>query len=104
MDKEVSFHSGSNENCSLPLSMAMSAEILNAAGKLIGDIPIELATNLTTPIKCPMIGYMSMEYFRLRALQTLGYPNMFPCGIDLHIEACSKDLPVGGVILLLSQR
>lgn len=79
----------------LTLSMAMSAEILQAARKLNSQISEELATNITSPAKCPALGYMSMECFRLKALQILGYENLFPIGIDGHIEACAEGLPVG---------
>jgi hypothetical protein len=77
------------------LSMAMSAEILQAARMLTGNLPLELATHIVDPRKCPTLGYISAEYFRLHALRTLGYENYFPTGIAEHIDACAKDLPVG---------
>jgi len=79
----------------LTMSMAMSVEILAAANKLTGMTPVEFATNITSPTKCPTLGYMSMEYFRLKALQMLGHDHLFPVGIDGHIKACAKDLQVG---------
>lgn len=79
----------------LTMSMAMSAQILQAANKLTGNIPLELAINIVCPTKCPTLGYMSMEYFRLKALQILGHEALFPVGIDEHINACSEDMPVG---------
>src|SRR5437867_797952 len=79
----------------LTLSMAMAVEIFQAAGKLTGTVPVELATSITSTTKCPTLGYMSMEYFRLKALQLLGHEGLFPLGIDAHIEACAADLPVG---------
>lgn len=79
----------------LTLAMAMSAEILQAAGKLAGTLPIELSTNITDPRKCPALGYMSMEFFRLKTLKILGHINLFPTGIAEHIEACAEDLNVG---------
>ncbi len=79
----------------LTLSMVMAAEILNAANKLTETTSVELATNIACPTKCPTLGYMSMEYFRLRALQLLGHEALFPVGIDDHIDACAKDMQVG---------
>lgn len=79
----------------LTMSMAMSVEILRAANKLTGNNPVQFATNIVSPIKCPALGYMSMEYFRLKTLQILGQEPLFPHGIDKHIEACAEDLPVG---------
>jgi hypothetical protein len=79
----------------LTISMAMAAEILRAASMLAGDLSIELATNIVCPRKCPTLGYMSMEYFRLKALQLLGYDSLFPVGIENHIEDCAEDLRVG---------
>ncbi len=79
----------------LTLSMAMSAEILKAAKKLVDPLGIELATGISSATKCPPLGYMSTEYFRLRALQLLGHEDLFPVGIEGHIESCAHDLPVG---------
>lgn len=79
----------------LTLSMAMAAEILQAAGLLTGTLPIELASNIVDPRKCPTLGYMSSEYFRLHALKTLGHVNQFPAGLGDHIVACSDGLEVG---------
>ena len=60
----------------LTMSMAMSAEILQAGNKMTGNVPVELATNITSATKCPALGYMSMEYFRLKALQLLGHEQL----------------------------
>jgi len=79
----------------LTMSMAMSAEILQASNKLIGNLPVELATNITSATKCPVVGYMSMEYFRLKALQLLSHEPLFPAGIEEHVDACAEGLPVG---------
>lgn len=79
----------------LTISMAMSAEILQAANKLSGNTAIEFATNISCPTKCPTLGYMSMEYFRLKTLRLLDHEALFPVGIEEHIEACAEDLPVG---------
>ena len=79
----------------LTMSAAMSAEILNAAGILSEKLSLELATELVSPIKCPTLGYMSMEYFRLVALMIMGQGNLFPIGISKHIEACAEGLDVG---------
>jgi hypothetical protein len=79
----------------LTLSMAMSAEILKAAGKLAGNLPLELATNITDAKKCPPLGYMSAEYFRLRALEILGHERLFPVGIAAHIDSCAVGLDYG---------
>jgi hypothetical protein len=79
----------------LTMSMAMSAEILRASSKLSSNLAVELATNITSPTKCPVVGYMSMEYFRLKALNILGYEPLFPVGIEGHIEACAEGLCVG---------
>ncbi|MGF9760542.1 hypothetical protein AAII07_35675 [Microvirga sp. 0TCS3.31] len=79
----------------LMLSSAMSCEILCRAGLLVGSLPLELATNIVDPRKCPPLGYMSAEYFRLYALRLLGYLNLFPTGIADHIDLCATDLEVG---------
>ena len=79
----------------LTMSAAMSVEILQAAGDIDGERALDLATNLTTPMKCPPLGYMGMEYFRLHALQQLGHEALFPIGIDDAIVACEVALPVG---------
>lgn len=79
----------------LTLSMAMSTEILQAAGKLVGTLPLELSTSIIDSRKCPTLGYISMEFFRLKALKILGYVNHFPTGIAEYIEACAEDLDVG---------
>jgi hypothetical protein len=79
----------------LTLSMAMSAEILQTAGKLTGSLPLDLSTSITDSKICPTLGYMSMEYFRLKALEILGYQNLFPVGIAEHVEACAENLDVG---------
>ncbi len=79
----------------LTMSMAMSSEILAAAGMLTAPLCIELATNIVDPNKCPQLGYMTSEQFRLLALRNLGHENLFPVGIDDHIEACAEDLEFG---------
>lgn len=79
----------------ITLSMAMSVDILRAAGRLAEHNSIELATCIVNPLKCPTLGYMSMEYFRLKALQILGFENLFPVGVEQHIEACSEHLSFG---------
>jgi hypothetical protein len=79
----------------LTMSMAMSAEILEKANKLTGNLPIELATSVVCPKKLPPLGFLSMEYFRLKALKILGYEHLFPVGIEGHIENSAEDLTVG---------
>jgi hypothetical protein len=79
----------------LTMSMAMAVEILGEASKLTRDLSTEFATDITCSVKCPPLGYMSMEYFRLKALQILGHEELFPVGIQEHIDACSEDIPVG---------
>jgi len=79
----------------LTLSMAMAVEILRAAGKLTGTLPLELSTSITDQRKCPALGYMSTEFFRLKALNILCHVNLFPTGIAEHVEACAEDLDVG---------
>lgn len=79
----------------LTMSMAMAAEILQVAGKLVGSLPLTLATDLVAPAKVPLLGYISMEYFRLAALRLLGHGNLFPVGIEGHINACAEHLAVG---------
>jgi len=79
----------------LTMSMAMSVEIFLAAGRLTGDASTELATNIADPKKCPLLGYMSTEYFRLKALELLGHDELFPVGIEEPIHSCTQDLPVG---------
>lgn len=79
----------------LTMSMAMAVEILAAADFLEPSLAIQLATDLCSPSKCPPLGYMSMEYFRLVALEALGHRAMFPVGVECHIEACAEGLSVG---------
>jgi hypothetical protein len=79
----------------LTMSMAMGAEILAAANMLVGATPLEFATNLVSPAKCPALGYMSMEYFRLKALELLGHTALFPVNIEEHIDACAEGLLFG---------
>lgn len=79
----------------LTLSMAMFTEIMIAAGKLESGLARSLAISITDPKKCPPLGYMSMEFFRLKSLALLGYPQLFPVGIGKHIDACNKDLDFG---------
>jgi hypothetical protein len=47
------------------------------------------------PTKCPQVGYMTSESFRLSALRTLGHEALFPTGIGESIEACAEGLDVG---------
>lgn len=79
----------------LTMSMAMAVEILKAANRLTANTCLKLATDITSPAKCPALGYMSMEYFRLKALQALGHEALFPVRIEDHIEACAQNIPVG---------
>lgn len=79
----------------LVMSMAMSCEILNAAGQLNESENIKDATNTVDPLKCPTLGYMSMEYFRSKALEVLSHEELFPVGLEGYIADCSKDLEVG---------
>lgn len=79
----------------LTMSGAMAVEILNCANVLEEKIALELATELVSPIKCPALGYMSMEYFRYIALLILGKINLFPVGIENHINACAEGLSFG---------
>jgi hypothetical protein len=79
----------------LTLSMAMAVEILAAAGRLTPQLSLELATALVDPKKCPTMGYMSAEYFRLFALQAMGQVPLMPTGLAEHVVACAKGLSVG---------
>jgi hypothetical protein len=79
----------------LCMSAVMAAEILSAAEMLTDVLRIELATSLADPRKVPPLGYMTSEQFRLAALRLLGHEQLFPVGIDEHIEACAEDLAVG---------
>jgi len=79
----------------LTLSMALSAEILRAAAALPPPLSDTLAASIADPKKCPPTQYMSTEYFRLSALTTLGFPQLFPAGIQGAIDACGTDLAVG---------
>ena len=79
----------------LTMSSATAAEILLAATKLDDAAALKLATNLCDQKKCPSLGYMGMEYFRLNALRTLGHEKLFPVGIEDAIVACAEGLPVG---------
>lgn len=79
----------------LCMSAAMGAEILSAAGALTEALRSELATSLCDPRKVPPMGYMTSEQFRLAALRLLGREELFPAGIDGHIEACAEGLDFG---------
>ena len=79
----------------LTLSAAMSVEILRNAGRLSDKDALALATNITDPKKCPPLGYLGMEYFRLQVLQQLRHESLFPDGIDDAITACEVGLPAG---------
>jgi len=79
----------------LTMSAAMAVEIFRASGALTKKLAVELATELVSPIKCPALGYMSMEYFRSIALLIMGKENLFPVGIENYIDSCSEGLSVG---------
>lgn len=79
----------------LTLSMAMATEILAAASQLSASTSLELATAIVSPAKCPALGYISMEYFRLNALERLGHPELFPVGIEGNVDACAIDMQFG---------
>lgn len=79
----------------LTLSAAMAVEILRNADALDDKGALALATNLADPKKCPPLGYMGMEYFRLQALQQLRHESLFPDSIEEAIAACEVGLPVG---------
>jgi hypothetical protein len=79
----------------LTMSGAMGIEILRAGNKLTPELAVELATDLVSDIKCPQLGYMSMELFRLQALKLLNNVNLFPIGIEKHIDACAEGLAIG---------
>jgi hypothetical protein len=79
----------------LTMSMAMVIEILKASDLINEQFAIELATELCNPSKCPPLGYMSMEYLRLMALEILGLKALFPRGIEGHIITCSEGLNIG---------
>lgn len=79
----------------LTMSMAMVVQILRAAELVTDSLALELATDLSSPSKCPPLGYMSMEYFRLITLEMLGHTALFPVGIENPILACAEGLSVG---------
>lgn len=79
----------------LTLSAAMGTEILLAAKRLDEAGALKLATNLSDQKKCPSLGYLGMEYFRLHALRNLGHEALFPVGIEAAISSCSVGLAVG---------
>lgn len=79
----------------LTMSAAMSAQILRAAGKIVDDSALPYATSLTDQKKCPSLGYMGMEYFRLEALRLFGHETLFPVGIGDHIVSCADNLGYG---------
>ena len=79
----------------LTMSMAMAIEILAAANLLTQASSIEMATNIVCPTKCPILGYISMEYFRLKALEILGHISLFPVGVEKHIDDCAENLVIG---------
>jgi hypothetical protein len=79
----------------LTMSAAMSAEILKSANMLTESFAIELATNIVCSKKCPTLGYISMEYFRLRTLESLGHVDLFPVNIEEHIRDNEANLVVG---------
>lgn len=88
----------------LTMSGAMAAEILLAAGQLGSSKSRAFATNLADPKKCPPLGYLGMEYFRLRALQLLGHEELFPAGIDGHLVAATDGLAVGWCDFAMSSK
>jgi hypothetical protein len=79
----------------LSLSAVMSAEILSVAGVLSDSLKNELSTSLADPRKVPPLGYMTSEQFRLAALRLMGREELFPAGIEEHIEACAEGLEFG---------
>jgi hypothetical protein len=88
----------------LTMSAAMASEILAAAAVLTEKLSLEMATQITEPSKCPPLGYMGMEYFRLHALRLLGHVELFPAGIEGHISACAVGLPVGWADFAMSSK
>lgn len=81
----------------LTYSMAMSVEILKSAEifKTRKELAIEIATNIVSQKKCPCLGYISMEYFRLNTLRQLNHEALFPAGISESIDLCKDGLAVG---------
>ncbi len=79
----------------LSMSAVMGAEILSEAWRLTDALRTELATSLCDPRKVPQLGYMTSEQFRLAALRILDREELFPVGIDEHIEACEVGLEHG---------
>lgn len=79
----------------LTMSAAQSVEILKEAQLLSQESMIELATEIVSPVKCPALGYMSMEYFRFRTLELLNLTNLFPVGISDKMISCSVGLRFG---------
>ncbi|MFA6198551.1 MAG: hypothetical protein WC734_05400 [Patescibacteria group bacterium] len=79
----------------LTLSMALAVEVIRSAGQLTPTLAEDLATDIVAPAKCPRLGYISMEYFRLRALLVLEHAELFPPGIGTIIAACADALPIG---------
>jgi len=79
----------------LTMSLAYALEILGAAGLLSAALKDDILASLADPRRIPPSRYMSTEYFRRRALESLGAINHFPVGELDAIEACATDLAVG---------
>lgn len=79
----------------LTMSLAYALEILLSAGLVDGALRDGLLASLTDARRVPPSRYMSTEYFRRRALESLGAISHFPVGELDAIEACATDLAVG---------
>ncbi len=67
------------------LGLAMALEIYGAANRL----PDVKASAVMALEGQPASGYVSAEYFRLRALAVLGRPDLVPDGVTRGLEACA---------------
>jgi hypothetical protein len=79
----------------LTMSMAMGLEVMMDAKDLAIAEAKGYAANIVAPSKCPMLGYISMEYFRHRALNVLGHPELFPPSTAANLNGCAANLNVG---------
>jgi hypothetical protein len=79
----------------LTMSALMALQILEMANKISGLKAIEHATNLSCPKKCPFLGYVSMEYYRLESLRILRHEKLMPADLLGTIAKCAEGLPVG---------
>lgn len=79
----------------LTMGMAMGIEVIADGQDLTIAAAKSYAANLVSPSKCPMLGYISMEYFRHRALVLLGHAELFPQCTVSNLEGCAADLNVG---------